>query len=505
MHIDPGLIEERSWDEALLEAAGIPIEDATFVTIGGGLGSFAVVDFLRIAGVASADIRVLSDLTMPHQTFAARAASSQMGAEDRLRSDSSSTIHNIWGWPGYALTEALTERTLRPLWQVITEPFLAEYFTPRVRTVLAGVEREATRIQWSEMLVRCRAELVRRRRGGGYFVLSRRLGDARAAGAGDAPWIAHRCQHVHLALGHPGVRLLPTLVAFRDAHPDAQQVAHVYEPHEHIYQALIRAPGRVVVRGSGIGASRILERLIEDRDHAGAGTEILHVFRRYVRRAVGPPWFRRPVGHGFSYQPFNFPRGAGGGQLRQRMLAMSDRERARIIPQIGGTTTAFRRQWQRQLRRGRREKWYRAEEGELGQLQRTAAGALRFSLISEAAPPRSFEADFLIDATGLEDAVERHALFADLLVGGDVALNAFGRLAVEPSFEVPQMRSGAGRMYASGAATLGGALAPVDSFWGLMHAAMEITDDLADQGMCEFPGVLRSLTQWWRRMRGVAP
>jgi hypothetical protein len=126
-------------------------------------------------------------------------------------------------------------------------------------------------------------------------------------------------------------------------------------------------------------------------------------------------------------------------------------------------------------------------------------------LISEAAPPRSFEADFLIDATGLEDAVERHALFADLLVGGDVALNAFGRLAVEPSFEVPQMRSGAGRMYASGAATLGGALAPVDSFWGLMHAAMEITDDLADQGMCEFPGVLRSLTQWWRRMRGVAP
>ena len=36
------------------------------------------------------------------------------------------------------------------------------------------------------------------------------------------------------------------------------------------------------------------------------------------------------------------------------------------------------------------------------------------------------------------------------------------------------MRSGAGRLYASGAATLGGALAPVDSFWGLMHAAMEI-------------------------------
>jgi hypothetical protein len=38
-----------------------------------------------------------------------------------------------------------------------------------------------------------------------------------------------------------------------------------------------------------------------------------------------------------------------------------------------------------------------------------------------------------------------------------------------------------------------------------MHAAMEITDDLADQGTCEFPGVMRSMIQWWRWMRNKPP
>ncbi|HRC57803.1 MAG TPA: hypothetical protein PKU97_17830, partial [Kofleriaceae bacterium] len=119
--------------------------------------------------------------------------------------------------------------------------------------------------------------------------------------------------------------------------------------------------------------------------------------------------------------------------------------------------------------------------------------------------PERVDADFLLDATGLEDSVMRCPLLADLVTTSGATLNALGRLDVAPSFEVRALRNGPGRMYASGAATLGGALAPVDSFWGLTHAAMEITDDLADQQSCEFPGVMRSLTQWWRWARRLPP
>jgi hypothetical protein len=491
------LLAQPSWDDALLATAGIPIADAHLVTVGGGLGSFAVVDFLRVAGLAASQIRVLSNLAAPYDTFAALARASQLGPDDRLRSDSSSMVHGIWGWPGYALWEAWAERSLAPLWRVVTEPILSEYFTPRVRTVISGVAREAERIGWGEMLVRGWVDVVRRRRGGGYLVLVRR-----PAGQGA---VAYRCQHVHIALGHPGPRLLPDVVAFRARYCAARNVVAGYEPHEHVYEQLVRAPGRVVVRGAGITASRILERLIHDRDARGAQTEILHLFRHYTRGPVGPPWFRRPGGNGFAYQPFNFPRAAGGGQLRQRMLAMSGEERARLLARIGGTTTAWRRRWQRQLARGRRERWYHAETGELSELGLDRAGKLRCVLSQCGAAPRQLDIDFLIDVTGLEAAIERHALIADLIEQGGASFNALGRLEVEPSFELRAMRSGAGRMYASGAATLGGALAPVDSFWGLMHAAMEITDDLADQGTCEFPGVMRSMIQWWRWMRNKPP
>lgn len=483
--------EQPVWDESLLVDAGLPIVDAHFVTIGGGLGSFAVVDFLRIAGLDPSQIRILSTLAAPYESFAALVAASQLTPDDRMRSDSSSRINNIWGWPGYALSEAWTERTLLPVWKVLTEPLLSEYFTPRVRTVIDGVKREAARIGWEEMRVRCRAEVVRRRADGGYFVLAR---------SPDGKAVPYRCQHVHIALGHPGPCLLPEVVAFRERHRNAPHVVHAYEPHEQVYERLIRSPGRVVLRGSGITASRILERLIDDRDQSGAQTEILHVFRRYVQKASGPWWFRRPGGQGFSYQPFNFPKAAGGGQLRQKMLALSNEERARLTVSMGGTTTAWRRQWQKHLARGRREGWYRTHQGAITNLCVNASGRLSFLLSGE-----RMDADVLIDATGVEADVRKHSLIADLLDQGGAALNALGRLEVEPNFELRRMRSGAGRMYVTGAATLGGAMAPVDSFLGLTHAAMEITDDLAEMGTCEFPGVLRSMTQWWRWMRNQRP
>ncbi|HUZ02544.1 MAG TPA: hypothetical protein VMU89_19525 [Thermomicrobiaceae bacterium] len=487
------------WDDEFLTAAGLPVYDSQIVSVGGGLGSFALVDFLRIAGLTTSAITVLSDLSAPYASFVSLARASQLGLEDRLRSDSSSRIDNIWGCPGYAVSEALAERTPAPLWRVLTEPLLSEYFTPRVRTVLTGIEREAARIGWGEMLVRSRALVVRRRSRGGYFVLTQPLDDACAGPS------VYRCRHVHLALGHPRPRLAPDLLAFRNLHPGASQAVQAYEPHEDVYRQLVSSPGTIVLRGSGITASRVLERLIHDRDALGARTEILHLFRHYVRGATGPPWFRRPGGNGFAYQPFSFPKAAAGGQLRQRTLALSGDERADLIARMGGTTTARRAGWQRQLRRGRHEGWYLAESAVVRDLRLTPSGRLRMTLARGDGSECQVDADFLLDATGFEDDLRHHALLSDLLDCGGASTSVLGGLDVEPSFEVRGTRSGAGRMYASGIASLGGALAPVDSFWGLTHAALEICDDLSDQGMCAVPGAFRSMGQWWRWVRNRQP
>ena len=47
------------WTDDDLAQGGIPVVDVPFVTVGGGIGSFVTVDYLRIAGVPASSIRVL--------------------------------------------------------------------------------------------------------------------------------------------------------------------------------------------------------------------------------------------------------------------------------------------------------------------------------------------------------------------------------------------------------------------------------------------------------------
>ena len=83
-----------------------------------------------------------------------------------------------------------------------------------------------------------------------------------------------------------------------------------------------------------------------------------------------------------------------------------------------------------------------------------------------------------------------------------------GRAVLEPSFDVERTfevrgtRSGPGRLYASGTATLGGYFPGVDTFLGLQIAAQEIADDLAAQGFCQALGPVRSVNQWWKWVCG---
>ena len=503
------LLETSVWTDDMVERAGIPIIDSWVTSVGGGLGSFALAHVLRVAGLPPEAIAILGDGTDPARTYRYLARNSQIPDGERLRSDAGSTMDNIWGFPSYAWREAAQADGLAakiaPLWQVFAEPLLADYYTPKAGQVYESVERECHRIGWNQMLQLGVVRMVRRRAGGGYLTILTPKQGATPEGAATKR-VAYRSRFVHIAVGYPGVRFLPDLQAYREKHRDYSRIVNAYEPHDQVYEELRRRPSTVMVRGSGIVASRILQRLIDDREKNGASTTIIHLFRNYVSGPQGDSaTFRRPGGNGVAYQGFNFPKAAWGGQLKTQLENLDGPGRADLIAKMGGTNTPPRVDWQAQLERGRTQGFYLQR---VGTVQRVEPGPDQTvaTVIKEANGQEStLMANVVIDATGLEADISENRLLGDLLEHGGAQRSSFGRFDVNQSFELAGTRSEPGRLYASGSITLGGFYAGVDSFLGLQYAALAIADDLAEAGGAHPISATRSLSEWWRWARNRAP
>jgi hypothetical protein len=493
------LLQSGLWTDDMLERAGIEISDVPLVSVGGGIGSFVTADYLRIAGVAPDQIAVLSNIDFAWQTYEYLTGVSQIPRGERIRSDSASRPDNIWGFPSYGLAEAVHTRSLRPLWQLLVEPVGDDYYTPRAGQVFASLERESSRIGYPQMVIKGQVRMVRRRHGGGYFTILTQM-----PGAAQPRRMAYRSQYVHLAVGYPGLKFLPELQEFRTGYSDFHHVVSAYEDHEHVYQRARSRRTVILVRGGGIVASRVLQRLMDDRERYGLETEIVHLFRTYVSGSHGPhAWSRRKGGDGFAYQGFNYPKSVWGGQLKVRMRRLEGEDRAAAYKQMGGTNTPYRRSWQEQMRTGRTDGWYRTMSGTVEQMM--LDDGMVVSRVATRTGTIDVAADFVIDCTGLEADIAEHRVLADLLEHSGAARNPLGRLDVERSFEVRGAASGDGVLYASGSATLGGYFPGVDTFLGLQIAAQEITDDLARRGFCRRIGPVRSTTQWLRWVLGRQP
>ncbi len=488
----------------MIQRAGIPVADIPFVSIGGGIGSFVTVDYLRIAGVPANRMHVLSNLDFPWQTYEYLTRVSQIPRPERIRSDSASRPDNIWGFPSYALTEAFKEGNWAELWHVFAEPMWADFYTPKAGRVFEGLEREAKRIGWHQMLVKGQVRMVRKRQGGGYFIIL-----TPKAGATPTKRVAYRAEYVHLAVGYPGLRYLKELQDFRTKHQDYHHVVSAYEEHEHIYEAARTKPVTVMLRGGGIVASRVLQRIMDDREKYGTQTQIVHLFRTFIDGPHSPnektlrAWNKRSGSNGFAYQGFNYPKSVWGGQLKAEMRKLEGEARLTRYKEMGGTNTPWRRRWQAQMGNGRREGWYHIMQATVDDMR--IEGDKIVSIANTRNGKLEIPADYIIDCTGLEADIAEHRVLKDLLDHSGVGRNPYGRLDVERTFELRGTASGPGVIYASGATTLGGYFPGVDTFLGLQVAAQEICDDLARRRFCKKIGTFRSISQWIKWARNKQP
>lgn len=479
---------ERLVTDQQLADAQIPVTRTTFATIGGGLGSFALVDRLRIAGVPADDIAVVGADSSPGSAFFARCRALGLDDDSRLRSESAARIDNLWGFPGYAGHEARRARSLRPLARLLLEGLYGDGYRPSVGIVRAALDREAERIGWRAMTTVAPAEYLFKRSEGGYFVVCREHGELTAL----------RCDHVHLALGAPGARITPEVAAHREEFPASTRLTTAYDDNDAAISTIARRGGQVIVRGSGSAALRILDRLAAARERHGREIHLWHVVRSWPDGTSG-----RDERLGFRHQALDFPRSAYGGSLRDELAALDEGRRLEAIRDLGVPTVPPHPRGHDPLAAGRAEGWYDAVVGEIDRI--TEADERISAVVRLQNGKRmTVTGDHFFDAVGLETDTASHPLVADLLAFSPVTTNTLGGLRVDERWVVDGGTSGDGLMFATGSTARGAQLGPVDSFLGLQQAALSVADTLAAAGVGAPLTPLRSARGWFQWIEGTS-
>ncbi|HMN51021.1 MAG TPA: FHA domain-containing protein [Xanthobacteraceae bacterium] len=499
--------------------------EVMYISVGAGLGSFVWADHLRIFGVGAGSIRAIGDDVIPYANYQRLCRNSQIPPHERLRSNSQSTPDNIWGFPGYASRETWRDVTsfrfggFKHIFQVFGEASLAQTYTPRSGDVFKSIDREAQRINWREIFTAGRVLGIRKTNDERYAVAYRVPEDQARGGSRERIMIG---KFLHISTGYPATRFTEDLQAFKARYPEESRVFNAYENHEVVYRALVsdQRPVGVVVRGRGIVASRIIQRLFECRDK-NKNITIIHQMRNPVGRNEGLKYgrTRRYTYNNIENQGFNWPKSTWGGQHLRETERASPEERSKIYDAIGGTTTADRRDWRNIIQLGLGDGWYKPVFGhfETLELVKTDQGTkIQMKLKgAKGAPPTEVLADYVVDCTGLigdvthspclKDLLETYKLPRNEIFGGPKP--AYGGIFVTPDFEIPGMRNGTGRTYAAGQITARGPMPGVDTFLGMQYSALRSVDHMATLGAPEISlfGPLRSFGQWMRWCTGRAP
>ena len=505
----PPIFQQQQVDPQAIHATGLPVEEVEYATIGGGLGSFIWVDLLRIGGVSTEQVRVLGMEQQPYGRYQQLCLNAQIVPQERLRSPADACPDNIWGFPNYATLEATRgiakgklRSSLGHLWQVFAEPTLAATYTPKSGDVIAAIDREAARISWRKMIRTAHVQAIRKTTDGRYAIVY--------TCQQPTDYACTIARYVHIATGYPALQFLPDLQAYRDRTQDFKTVVNAYEPHEHIYESLATSGGTVLLRGTGIVAARILQKLYTlRRSNDRVEIKVIQLLRSAKTEGNKYGLAERKVEHNYEFQPFNWPKSAWGGQYKAILETATPEQRQHLLADWGGVTTMNRPDWRRIITGGINKGWYQIFYGEVQQVvpHPTHGGTITIVRESGVQSDMQVESDFIIDATAVDAPIMASPLLQDLVQQYNLPINQLGRLTVTADFELAAMANQSGKIYASGAITLGNYYAPVDSFLGLQYAAFEITQDLLSRNAKQLqPLVLsRSLFQWWKWMNNRSP
>lgn len=521
----PGrLFEGRTVSFKDIQSSGKLAAEVDYLAIGGGIGSFCWVDHLRIYGVPTSRIRVLGVAAdkQPYAKYGRLCRVSQIPEHERIRSNSISTPDNIWGFPGYASRECVRDLLagrlvgFKHVLQVFGEPMLTESYTPRLGDVFRSFDLEAKRIDWDDMWLHGQVVSVRKTDDERYVVAYRVPNEFAPGESRENRERFVVTRYAQLATGYPASNFLPDLQEFKRAHPDVAAVVNAYEEHDEVYRTLEQKGGTVLIRGRGIVASRVIQRLWEGR-HKNKNIRLLHLNRTAITEGSKYDLAQRPVRADVQQQPFNWPKSCWGGSLRKLLEEAAPDERARLLAIWGGTSTADRDDWNRIIEDGTREGWYKTFYGSVASMD-YQDGRVLTRLESREKHKESLDliADFVVDCTGLVAKIDETPLLADLVRTYDLPRNkapgtgpdlGLSGLAVTNSFEIAGLQNGRGRIWAAGVVTANGPYAAVDSYLGLQFAALRSVDQL---GALRAPGVsrfgpLRSCAQWFKWCLGRSP
>ncbi len=490
-----------------------PVQEIPYLTIGGGIGSFVWVDHLRVYGVAAHQIKALGLNARPYAKYQRLCRNSQIPNHEVLRSNSESCPDNIWGFPGYALREAWKGSGVSAIMRVFGEPSNAETYTPRAGDVFDSIDEEAKRIDWDQIYQFGKVTAIRKTDDNRYVVAYKKS----AKDTSENRECLVIAKYVHLCTGYPGTRLLQDLQNYRQRTGDFKKVVNAYEKHDHIYEYLEEKGGIVVIRGRGIVASRILQRLYEARAK-NKDIRVLHLMRSKKTKGSKYGSSQRAVLEHWEFQPFNWNKACWGGELRKVLENADEQKRSELMGIWGGTTTADRSDWIQIIKKGIEEGWYQIHFGGVDMVTLTPNNMLHTHLKSQTNVISNSQliANYIIDCTGLESDVMENHLLKDFIEHHQLERNKVYKkdgnfqlkgIKVSNDFEIAAMRNGDARMYAAGSITLHGPYAPVDSFLGLQYSALRSVEHLLQLKAESIKnlGPLRSFSQWRKWMKNEKP
>ncbi len=493
----PEIFNQEKVSLSSLYNTNLPVQEATYASLGGGLGSFVYMDYLRIAGVSAENIAVVGLNPIPYARYERLLRNCQIPRYKRIRSGSDSCPDNIWGWPGYAIREAWRDTfkgniggAFTYLWQVFAEPVMADTYTPKADDVFQSIDIERKRIGWDKIYYQGSIRSIRKTEDGRYCIAY----SSSKPGHSDHRFLV--AKYVHIATGYPALKLLPDLQQYRETTGDLKSVVQGYEPHDHVYEYLERKGGTVIIRGSGIVASQVMDRLTFAHQN-NPNIKIIHM-NREPRKGFKFGSAQREVENDWEFQPYNWPKATWGGDMRKMLEDANPLQRRELLQSWGGTTTASRKEWRKTIEKGLKESWYEIRYGLVKEVKSNPQGNGVIATLLTNKGENSVQANFIIDCTGLISNPRENPLLNDLINHYNLDLNPQRRLHVENDFEIKKMRNNDGKMYATGIITLGGPYAAVDTFLGLQYCAHRIVESLATLKTPQVKRIagLYSLQQW---------